>query len=123
MSQEGQVFEADDIRDWLGHDVVDESGDKIGEFEAIYYDTASDEPSFATVKVGLLSHRLVFVPLADAKVGPGYLKVAYAKKLVQDAPAIDTDGGLEAADEGTVFEHYHLEYLPGATGERRLARR
>ena len=117
------MFEADDIRDWLAHDVVDESGNKIGEFEAIYYDTATDQPSFATVRVGLLSHRLVFVPLQGAKVGPDLLKVAYSKKLVQDAPAIDVDGGLEAADEGRVFEHYHLEYKPGATGERRLARR
>jgi hypothetical protein len=117
------MFEAEDIRDWLGHDVVDESGDKIGELESIYYDTATDEPSFATVKVGMLSHRLVFVPLQGAKVGPGVLKVAYAKKLVQGAPSIETDGGLEAADEAAVFQHYGLTYQPGASGERRLARR
>ncbi len=117
------MFEAGDIRDWLGHDVVDQSGDGIGELESIYYDTASDEPSFATVKVGMLSHRLVFVPLQGATVSPGSLKVAYGKKLVQGAPSIETDGGLEAADEAAVFEHYGIAYQPGATGERRLARR
>lgn len=121
--EEGFMFEADDIRDWLAHDVVDQSGDKVGELEAIYYDTASDEPSFATVMVGMLSHRLVFVPLQGAKVGPGFLKVAYGKKLVQDAPAIETDGGLQAADEASVFAHYGLAYQTGASGERRLARR
>ncbi|MHB8394187.1 MAG: AAA domain-containing protein [Candidatus Dormibacteria bacterium] len=121
--EEVDMFEADNIRDWLAHDVVDETGDKVGELEAIYYDTASDEPSFATVKVGVLSHRLVFVPLQGAKVGPGFLKVAYGKKLVQGAPAIETDGGLQASDEPPVFEHYGLAYQPGASGERRLARR
>ncbi len=117
------MFEAEDIRDWLGHDVLDDAGDKIGELESIYYDTASDEPSFATIKVGMLSHRLVFVPLHGATVGPGFLKVGYAKKLVQAAPSIETDGGLEAAAEAAVFDHYGIAYQPGATGERRLARR
>ncbi len=117
------MFEAEDIRDWLGHDLVDEKGDKVGEMESIYYDTASDEPSFATVKIGVLSRRLVFVPLQGAKVGPGHVKVGYRKKLIQDAPAIETDGGLLASEEASVFEHYGLPYQPGASGERRLARR
>jgi hypothetical protein len=118
------VFEAADIREWRGHDVVDAEGHKIGELEAVYVDTGTDLPSFGTVKVGLLArHRLVFVPLAQATVGPGYLKVTHAKKRVKDAPSIDTDGELPAGDEEAVFKHYGLAYEPGAGGERRLARR
>jgi hypothetical protein len=49
---------------WRGHDVVDATGHKIGELEAVYVDTGTDLPSFGTVKVGLPTrHRLVFVPL------------------------------------------------------------
>jgi hypothetical protein len=48
-----------------------------------------------TVAIGMpTSHRLVFVPLDQATVGPGYVKVRYIKKQVQDAPCIDTDGDL-----------------------------
>jgi hypothetical protein len=125
MDRDGEaaVFEADDIREWRGHDVVDDSGSKIGQLEALYVDTRTDEYVFATVKVGLLSRsRLVFVPTAGATVGPGYLKVAFAKKLVRDAPSIDTDGELLAQDEPAVFEHYKLPYDAGET-ERLLARR
>jgi hypothetical protein len=68
-------------------------------------------------------HRLVFVPLDHAVVGPGYVKVSYDKKQVKDAPSIDTDGELPAGDEEAVFKHYGLAYEPGAGGERRLARR
>jgi hypothetical protein len=68
-------------------------------------------------------HRLVFVPLDHATVGPGYLKVTYDKKQVKDAPSIGTDGELPAAEEEAIFEHYGLTYEPGASGERRLARR
>ena len=117
------MFEADDIREWRGHNVVDDSGNKIGELEALYVDTRTDEYAFATVKIGLLSRqRLVFVPTAGATVGPGYLKVAFAKKLVRDAPSIDTDGELLAQDEPAVFTHYELPYDAGDT-ERLLARR
>ena len=56
-------------------------------------------------------------------MGPGYLKVVYDKKQVKDAPSIGTDGELPAAEEEAIFEHYGLTYEPGASGERRLARR
>jgi hypothetical protein len=42
---------------------------------------------------------------------------------VKDALQIDTDGELAATDEPGLFEHYGLPYQPGASGERRLARR
>ena len=47
------MFDVDDIRDWRGLPVVDKDGGKIGKLEAVYFDTATEEPTFATVKVGL----------------------------------------------------------------------
>ena len=122
--REAALFEANDIREWRGHDVVDADGHKIGTLESIYVDTATDQPTFATVTVGLPTrHRLVFVPLAGASVGPGYLKVAHPRNQVKDAPSIDTDGELPVGDEAAIFTHYELSYVQGAAGERRLARR
>ncbi|MEV1045455.1 PRC-barrel domain-containing protein [Streptomyces sp. NPDC049916] len=116
------MFEAENIRDWRGHDVVDAGGDKIGSLESVYVDTTTDQPAFAAVTVGLLSRkRLTFVPLYKAVVAPSYLKVAYPKQLVKDAPSIGTDGELLAEEEQGLFAHYDLEYVPGAA--RRLARR
>jgi hypothetical protein len=118
------MFEADEIRDWREHDVIDPDGDKIGKLESIYVDTATDEPAFAALEIGMIGrHRLTFVPLDHATVGPSYLRVAYPKKLVKDALQIDTDGELVAEEEPALFEHYGLTYQPGASGERRLARR
>ncbi|GAA2278523.1 MULTISPECIES: PRC-barrel domain-containing protein [Kitasatospora] len=113
-----------DIREWREHAVVDQNGKKIGTLESVYVDTATDDPAFATVMVGLPTrHRLVFVPLAGATVGPGYVRVAHSKALVKDAPWIGIDGVLPAEEEPSVFAHYRLDYVPGAGGERRLARR
>lgn len=118
------MLEAADIREWRGHYVVDGGGRRIGRLEAVYVDTTTDRPAFATVAVGLPTRqRLVFVPLTGASVGPGYLKVAYDRRQVKAAPSIGVDGELPARDEERVFAHYSLAYQPGSGGERRLARR
>jgi hypothetical protein len=117
------MFEATSIREWRGHDVRDPDGGKIGALEAVYVDTATDQPSFATVKVGLPTRqRLVFAPLAGAAVGQGHLRLAHDKKEVKGAPSIGTDGELPATEEQAVFEYYDLPY-GAAPSERRLGRR
>lgn len=117
------MFEIEDIRQWRGHTVIDASGGKVGELEAVYVDTATDRPSFVTVRIGLPTRqRLVFAPLDGATVGPGHVRVAHPKKQIKNAPAIDTDGELLAEDEQAVFAHYDLPY-EAAPSERRLARR
>lgn len=92
--------------------------------EAVYVDTATDEPAMATVRTGLPTrHRLVFVPVDDAVLGPGYVKVPYARGQVRKAPSIGTDDVLPAEQEEEIFHHYGMTYRPGAGGERQLARR
>jgi hypothetical protein len=119
------MFEAENIRDWRLHDVVDEESKKIGTFEAVYVDTRTDEPMFASLveRSGLGKRRLTFVPLSGAVVGPGWVKVRYAKRTVRSAPSIGTDDELLAEQEPELFEHYGLDYNTGSDGARRLARR
>jgi hypothetical protein len=118
------MFPAENLRDWRGLKIIDPDGDKIGDLEAVYVDTATDEPAFLTVRVGFIGrHRLAFVPATGATVLPDAVRVRYDKKLVNDAPTIDTDGELTAAEEPKVFAHYELPYALGTSGERRLARR
>src|SRR5579875_2907135 len=97
------MFEAADIREWRGHDVVDPDGHKIGELEAVYVDTSTDLPAFCTVKVGMPTRRrLPVVPVALAAGGPGYSKVAHDRKQVKGVPAITPDGVLPAAFEEAI---------------------
>ena len=118
------MFEAENLRDWRDHDVVDPDGGTIGKLEAVYVDTGTDEPAFASVKIGMIGHhRLTFVPLDQATVAPTYVRVAYPKKQVKEALVIDTDGELAAEEEPRLFEHYGIAYHQGMSGERRLARR
>ncbi|MFI0723678.1 PRC-barrel domain-containing protein [Streptomyces sp. NPDC021224] len=118
------MIQVADIREWRTYDVVDPAGHKIGTFEAVYVNTSTDEPAMATVQIGLPTrHRLVFVPLDGASVGPGYVKVAYDRALVKESPSMGTDDVLPAEDEAAIFAHYDIAYHVGAAGERQLARR
>ena len=115
------MFPAENIRDWRGSNVVDPDGSKIGTLEAVYVDTVTDEPFFASVTTGIIGrHKLTFVPLTNATVAPGHIRVTVSKDLAKNAPSIDTDGELSLEDEPAVFEHYSLPYTAGV---RRLARR
>lgn len=113
-----------DIREWRDSDVVDVKGRRIGALEAIYVNTATDEPTMGTVLTGLPTRRrLVFVPLDEAVLGPGYVRVAHTKAVVRKAPAIGTDDILPSEEEEAIFKYYGMVYQPGASGERKLARR
>jgi hypothetical protein len=75
------MFPAENLRDWRGEKVIDPAGDKIGDLEAVYVDTATDEPAFLTVRVGFIGrHRLVFVPAAGATVLPDAVRVRYDRE-------------------------------------------
>ncbi|MFI9646355.1 PRC-barrel domain-containing protein [Streptomyces sp. NPDC052040] len=113
-----------DIREWRNRDVVDPKGHRIGSLEAVYVDTTTDSPSMATVRTGMPTRqRLVFVPLDEATVGPGYVMVAHSKGLVKKAPSMGLDDVLPVEREPEIFQHYDQPYAPGADQGRRLARR
>ncbi|MFF9221344.1 PRC-barrel domain-containing protein [Streptomyces viridosporus] len=112
-----------DIREWRNRDVIDPKGRKIGALEGVYVDTTTDAPSMATVRAGLPArHRLVFVPVDEATLGPGYVRVAYSKEQVRKAPSMGTDDVLSMDREEEIFKHYDRPYEPGAERGRRLSR-
>ncbi|MGW0597738.1 PRC-barrel domain-containing protein [Streptomyces sp. NPDC002776] len=118
------MIHAADIREWRNRSVVDPKGHKIGVLEAVYVDTATDEPAMATVRTGLPTrHQLAFVPLDEATLGPDYVRVPYPRTLVKKAPSVGMDDILPAESEEAIFQYYDLPYQPGPGSERKLARR
>ncbi|HWI02335.1 MAG TPA: PRC and DUF2382 domain-containing protein, partial [Acidimicrobiales bacterium] len=100
-----------DLSGWRGHDVVDPSGDKIGEIEDIYLDEQTDQPEWLAVRTGLFGRRISFVPLAEAQAAGDYITVPYTKDQVKDAPHADPDEGLlSEAEEARLYQHYGLPY-------------
>ena len=98
------MIPAENIRDWRGQDVVDVSGSKVGALEAVYFDTATDQPAFLSVKIGMVGrHRLVFVPLGGAVVSPNSVKVTADKKLITGVNVFDVfEGAALGSDKKSI---------------------
>jgi sporulation protein YlmC with PRC-barrel domain len=113
------------VGEWLGKPIIDRDGERIGKLRDVYVDVETDEPQFGTVKEGVFTRHLTFVPLAGVQVGPDYLQVTATKDQVRSAPDIELQGEeLSQADESTLYHHFEQNYTPikNESG-RRLARR
>ncbi|MEU1043100.1 PRC and DUF2382 domain-containing protein [Streptomyces sp. NPDC005551] len=96
----------------LEHPVYDSEGNKIGEAKHVFYDDATGQPEWVSVKTGLFGTSESFVPIGEAVVVEDHLEVPYAKGMVKDAPNVDVDGGghLSEAEEHRLYEHYGIEW-------------
>ena len=113
------------VGEWLGKPIVDRDGERIGKLQDVYVDVETDEPQFGTVKEGVFTRHLTFVPLAGVQVGPDHLQVTVTKDQIRSAPDIELQGEeLSQADESTLYHHFEQNYIPikNESG-RRLARR
>jgi len=90
--------------------MVDRDGDKIGEVVDIYLDNETDRPEWAVVRTGLFGLRSTFVPLAEAREMGDELQVPHQRLEVKQAPNIEPDGQLSAAEEAELYRHYGLDY-------------
>ncbi len=86
------------VRERRNRDPVDTEAYEIGVLEAVYVD-ATDGPTMTTVRIGLpIRHRLVFVPIDDAIVGPGHLKRSSDTTDRPASPVRSANGNWRAAD-------------------------
>jgi sporulation protein YlmC with PRC-barrel domain len=110
------MFDFDDVPNWRGRDVMDENGHAVGIIADLYVDDATGRPEWAAVKTGLFSHRVTFVPLAQARLHGQRVQVPYRQGHIHEAPNIEPHGRLTADEEARLYQHYGLDYGPVASG-------
>ncbi|WP_370688360.1 DUF2382 domain-containing protein [Cryobacterium sp. SO1] len=102
------MINTNNIDSFIGADVVDTEGRKVGTVGQVYLDSSTDQPTWVTVKTGLFGSRESFAPLERAEWAGDELRIGFEKDVVKDAPRIDTDGSLESADENALYRYYGL---------------
>jgi uncharacterized protein (TIGR02271 family) len=104
--------EAQNYEGWIGHQVVDPAGDKIGKASQIYVDDQSGQPEWLAINTGMFKSKSSFVPLQGATADGDQLVVAYDKAKVKDAPQVedDDDGYLTPAEEQELYTYYGRGY-------------
>lgn len=96
----------------LDHPVYDTDGQKIGDAKHVFFDDATGEPEWVSVKTGMLGTSENFVPIHDASMVEDHLEVPYRKDQVKDAPHVDVDGGghLSESEEHRLYDYYGIDW-------------
>jgi hypothetical protein len=96
---------------WVGHELKDPAGEKIGEVLELYVDAASGEPAFLAVSTGWFGTHVSLVPVAlTSPRGDHELECQCSKEQVKQAPHVPVDGELSEAEERAVFAYYGVDY-------------
>lgn len=96
------------IQDLLNATAFDAQGEKLGKINNLFVDDKTGQPTFVEVNHGLFGMSSSLVPLRGHRLNGDELKLAFHKDLIKDAPDIDFENQLTAADQDTIYEHYHL---------------
>ncbi|MEU2348045.1 PRC and DUF2382 domain-containing protein [Modestobacter sp. NPDC049651] len=105
-----------DISTIIGSNAVDADGDELGKVGQVYLDDQTGKPEWVTVSTGLFGTQETFVPLADATVGEGTLRLPYQKAKVKDAPRVDAEQGHLSPEEETQLYRFYGVGTGGSAG-------
>jgi uncharacterized protein (TIGR02271 family) len=107
MTQQTQDYTA-----WIGHQVVDTAGEKIGKVSSIFVDDQTGQPEWLAISTGLFGKKSSFVPLEGAGADGDQLVIGYEKAKVKDAPQVDDDGDghITPDEEQTLYAYYGRGY-------------
>src|SRR3954449_2960188 len=106
--EETPMITEQDITTVIGSNAVDNDGDKLGKVGQVYLDDQTGNPEWVTVSTGLFGTKETFVPLSEASVSDGTLRLPYEKAKVKDAPRIDAEGHLSPAEEEELYRYYGI---------------
>lgn len=104
------------IRDLQRANVIDSTGDKVGSVGQVYVTNEGQDPSWVTVNTGLFGTKETFIPLADAQLTDGDIRVPYEKSFIKDAPNIDEDGEISQEQEAELYRYYGVQDPSRGTG-------
>ena len=102
------------LQGWIGRDLIDGSGQRVGRIADIYLDDDTGEPEWLAVSTGTMGGKVSFVPLTGAAVSGNDLQVQFTQDQITGSPHADADGQLSQDEEARLYAHYGYDY-----GERR----
>ena len=103
------MLPTDVLLDWKGRVVVDLYGYRIGRIVDVQFKPETDVPEWGCITFGRLSLRRRFIPLADAELLAGQVRVPHTKAMVKGDP--ERTGVMEKSLVGKLAEF--KESLPG----------
>jgi uncharacterized protein (TIGR02271 family) len=115
------VISQDVVDRLYGCQVIDPSGEKIGDVKQVWLDGNTGDPLWASVHTGLFGHKESFVPLQRAELQNDRVRVPVAKEEVKGSPTINAvDNQITDEEQAALYRHYG--FGPQGTGANRTGR-
>jgi uncharacterized protein (TIGR02271 family) len=95
-------------RDVIGAQLIDSDGSKVGKVGQLFLDDQTGQPEWVAVNTGLFGSNESFVPLADASLTSGEVRVPYSKDKIKGAPNVDAGGHLDESQEDELYRYYGI---------------
>lgn len=88
-------------------EVTDAAGETLGRVDKVWVDDVTNELEFVGVKMGRLIGKTHIIPLADARIGEGTIRVPYDGETIKHAPTFGDDE-LSPQQEDTIYDYFGL---------------
>lgn len=93
---------------WVGFEVDEIDGRRVGVVHSVYVDAQSGEPTWLVVAIGRRRAKLVAVPAANCAAGGGRVWAAHEREALREAPGVDPTRPLLREHELAICEHYGI---------------
>lgn len=100
-------------RAWIGHNLYDRGGSKVGAIENVYVDDSTGRPEWLAVSTGWFGTNVSFVPIQGTAQHQDGLRVGYDSETIKHAPHVESDGALSQEEERRLYQHYGFDYESG----------
>lgn len=111
------MLEQNQIDQVSGSDAYGSDGKKLGKVGEVYLDDQTGKPTWMTVNTGTFGTNESFIPLGDASLSGGRLKVPYDTDKVKGAPNVSADGHLSPQEEQALYSYYGMGYDASSTND------
>lgn len=102
---------------WVGHDVDDVDGRRVGRVAAVYADAEEAAPVWLIVALGRRGAKTVALAVRECADGGGRVWTAQARGALGEAPAVDQARPLLREHELTICAHYGVGESSGRAAE------
>jgi hypothetical protein len=116
-----------EARSWIGLELDDVDGRRVGHIEGTYADPASGEPAWLVIAVdrprrgrfgfGRRRAKTVVAPLRECAAMPGCAWVAQTRETMHASPVVDSTRPLLREHEAAICSHYGIGKAVGRHAE------
>ena len=118
MAEAAAMPALEEARGWVGAEVAELGGGRVGEAQGLFADSASGEPAWLIVRLGRWRNtRLVAVPIRCCAGAPFGVWVAIEGDALRAAPVVDPSRPLRREHELTICEQLGIGEAVGRAAE------